>query len=69
VICATVFRFADRSIVVENGSEWIQPREFLALTVTMDHHVIDGSPAARFIARLRELIEGAELVGTAGAAR
>jgi pyruvate/2-oxoglutarate dehydrogenase complex dihydrolipoamide acyltransferase (E2) component len=31
----------------------------LALTISVDHDVIDGAPAARFGARLAELIEGA----------
>jgi hypothetical protein len=33
-------------------------REHLCLTVTFDHDVVDGAPAARFIARLTHLIEG-----------
>jgi pyruvate/2-oxoglutarate dehydrogenase complex dihydrolipoamide acyltransferase (E2) component len=32
-------------------------REYLCLTVSLDHDVIDGAPAARFISRLKELIE------------
>jgi pyruvate/2-oxoglutarate dehydrogenase complex dihydrolipoamide acyltransferase (E2) component len=36
------------------------PREFLDMTVLIDHDVIDGAPAARFIARLVELIETAD---------
>jgi hypothetical protein len=32
-------------------------REYLYLTVSLDHDIIDGAPAARFIARLKELIE------------
>jgi pyruvate/2-oxoglutarate dehydrogenase complex dihydrolipoamide acyltransferase (E2) component len=34
-------------------------REFLSLTVTVDHDVVDGAPAARFVGRLRELVESA----------
>ena len=34
-------------------------REFLSLTVTFDHDVVDGAPAARFVQRLRELVEDA----------
>ncbi|WP_408957668.1 2-oxo acid dehydrogenase subunit E2 [Natrinema sp. 74] len=37
----------------------IEPREYLNLTVTFDHDVVDGAPAARFVHRLRELVEGA----------
>ncbi|MCU4973037.1 2-oxo acid dehydrogenase subunit E2 [Halobacteria archaeon AArc-m2/3/4] len=35
----------------------IEPREYLSLTVTVDHDVVDGAPAARFVQRLRELVE------------
>jgi pyruvate/2-oxoglutarate dehydrogenase complex dihydrolipoamide acyltransferase (E2) component len=37
--------------------ESIQIREFLHLTVTADHSIVDGSPLVRFIARLTELLE------------
>lgn len=33
-------------------------REYLCITLSFDHDIIDGAPAARFVARLRELIEG-----------
>ncbi len=32
-------------------------REYLCITVSFDHSIIDGAPAARFSRRLRELIE------------
>jgi len=35
----------------------IEPREILNLTVTFDHDIVDGGPAARFVRRLVELIE------------
>ncbi len=35
----------------------IEPREILNLTVTFDHDIVDGAPAARFVRRLVELIE------------
>ncbi|MFC6733963.1 2-oxo acid dehydrogenase subunit E2 [Haladaptatus sp. DYSN1] len=37
----------------------VSPREYLSLTVTFDHDVVDGAPAARFVQRLGELIEDA----------
>ena len=37
----------------------LQPREMLDLTLMFDHDVIDGAPAARFSARLIELMESA----------
>ena len=35
----------------------IEAREYLSLTISMDHDVIDGAPAARAAQRLKELIE------------
>jgi pyruvate/2-oxoglutarate dehydrogenase complex dihydrolipoamide acyltransferase (E2) component len=32
-------------------------REYLCITLSFDHDLIDGAPAARFTARLKELIE------------
>jgi pyruvate/2-oxoglutarate dehydrogenase complex dihydrolipoamide acyltransferase (E2) component len=32
-------------------------RDYLSLTISFDHDVIDGAPAARFTARLKDLIE------------
>lgn len=37
----------------------IEIREVLELTLTFDHNVIDGAPAARFVAELRRLLENA----------
>ncbi len=37
----------------------VEPREMLNLTVTFDHDIVDGAPAARFTRRLVELIESA----------
>jgi pyruvate/2-oxoglutarate dehydrogenase complex dihydrolipoamide acyltransferase (E2) component len=36
-----------------------QDREFLCVTISVDHAIVDGAPAARFAARFRELLEGA----------
>jgi pyruvate/2-oxoglutarate dehydrogenase complex dihydrolipoamide acyltransferase (E2) component len=38
----------------------IHPREILHLTVTVDHDVVDGAPATRFVNRLTERIEAAD---------
>lgn len=37
----------------------VEVRDVLDLTVTIDHNVVDGAPAARFGADLRQLIENA----------
>jgi len=36
----------------------VVPHEFLSFTLSFDHEIVDGAPAARFANRLRELIEG-----------
>jgi 2-oxoacid dehydrogenases acyltransferase (catalytic domain) len=40
---------------VVDGS--IDIREYLSLTISFDHEMIDGAPAARFTQRLKDLIE------------
>jgi pyruvate/2-oxoglutarate dehydrogenase complex dihydrolipoamide acyltransferase (E2) component len=35
----------------------VEVREYLSVTVSFDHDVIDGAPAARFMQKLKELIE------------
>lgn len=51
--------FALGSIVKKPGvqNNNISIREYLEMTILIDHDVIDGAPAARFVARLSELIE------------
>ena len=35
----------------------LETREYLNMTISMDHDIIDGAPATRFALRLKELIE------------
>lgn len=51
--------FALGSIVKKPGviKKQIEIREYLYMTILIDHDVVDGAPAARFIARLTELVE------------
>ena len=35
----------------------IEIREYLCMTISFDHDIVDGAPAARFTQRLKELIE------------
>jgi 2-oxoacid dehydrogenases acyltransferase (catalytic domain) len=37
--------------------EQMEIREYLSVTISFDHDIIDGAPAARFTQRLKELIE------------
>ena len=41
-----------------NGS--LEPREMLDLTISVDHDIVDGAPAARFARRRAELVEQAD---------
>lgn len=42
--------------VLVNGQ--LENHEFLCVTISIDHDIVDGAPAARFIQRLKELVEG-----------
>ena len=35
----------------------IEAREYLSMTISFDHDIVDGAPAARFTQRLKELVE------------
>ena len=58
-LCLTVGGITKKPGVVDGR---IEPREYLAVTASIDHDVVDGAPAARFARRLRELIESAEVL-------
>lgn len=53
----TIGGIAERPGVVSGA---VAIREYLAVTISVDHDLIDGAPAARLAGRLRELIEAAE---------
>jgi pyruvate/2-oxoglutarate dehydrogenase complex dihydrolipoamide acyltransferase (E2) component len=36
----------------------IESHEYLCVTISFDHDIVDGAPAARFVQRLKELVEG-----------
>ena len=50
----TLGGIAEKPGVVEGE---IAIREYLSVTISFDHDVIDGAPAARFAQRLKELVE------------
>ncbi len=67
-LCLTVGGIARKPGVVAypgpgGREERIEVREYLSLTISMDHDVIDGAPAARFAARLKELLESGAALG------
>jgi pyruvate dehydrogenase E2 component (dihydrolipoyllysine-residue acetyltransferase) len=50
----------EERIVPRDGQPAI--RQMMTLTLTFDHRALDGAPAARFLARLRELLERPYLI-------
>jgi len=59
-LVATVGGIVDRP-VVRDGRIVVRP--LLPLTLSFDHGVIDGAPAARFVETLRDLTETAAAFG------
>lgn len=53
-LMVTIGGIGEKQVIVDGR---IDAREYLCLTISVDHDVIDGAPAARFIRRLKELIE------------
>lgn len=52
-----VGRIVARPVVVDEASEKIAIRKMLALSLTFDHRLVDGAPAARFLQRVKRFIE------------
>jgi len=56
-VTVAVGAIAKRPTLVDGG---LQEREHLCLTVSFDHDIVDGAPAARFTRRLAELISSGD---------
>ncbi len=52
-----VGRIVARPIVVDEETEEIAVRKMMALSLTFDHRVVDGVPAARFLRQIKRWIE------------
>jgi pyruvate/2-oxoglutarate dehydrogenase complex dihydrolipoamide acyltransferase (E2) component len=46
----------------------IEAREFLSVTISFDHDIVDGAPAARFTQHFKELVEAGDGLDNGGAA-
>ncbi len=55
-------RAASRVVVLDEASGSTGIRRIMALSLTFDHRIVDGAPAARFLQRVRELAEDPETV-------
>ncbi len=56
-LCVTVGGIELKPVLVDGA---LANREHLCLTVTFDHDIVDGGPAARFIQRFAELVQAGE---------
>jgi pyruvate dehydrogenase E2 component (dihydrolipoamide acetyltransferase) len=52
-----VGRIIARPVVVDEQAETIAVRKMMALSLSFDHRVVDGAPAARFLQRVKQFIE------------
>jgi pyruvate dehydrogenase E2 component (dihydrolipoamide acetyltransferase) len=50
-------RIVARPVVIDEASEQIAVRRMMALSLTFDHRIVDGAPAARFLQRIKQMIE------------
>jgi pyruvate/2-oxoglutarate dehydrogenase complex dihydrolipoamide acyltransferase (E2) component len=75
-LMVTVGGIGEKQVLVDGQTA---TREYLSLTISVDHEIVDGAPTARFARRLKELIESGygldeaafapEPVGAGGASR
>lgn len=52
-----VGRIVPKPVVVDIEAETIAIRRMLFLSLTFDHRVVDGAPAARFLQRIKRMVE------------
>jgi pyruvate dehydrogenase E2 component (dihydrolipoamide acetyltransferase) len=50
-------RIVARPVVVDEAAEQVGVRRMLSLSLTFDHRLVDGAPAARFLQRVKHLVE------------
>jgi len=61
-VVVTVGGIVDRPVASEGR---IESREHLCLTVTFNHDIVDGAPAARFLSTFSDLLSSSELLRAA----
>lgn len=52
-----VGRIIARPVVVDEAAETVAVRKMVALSLTFDHRLVDGAPAARFLQRIKHFVE------------
>jgi pyruvate/2-oxoglutarate dehydrogenase complex dihydrolipoamide acyltransferase (E2) component len=58
-VLVTVGGISDKVVLFEGKAV---NREYLCLTISFDHNIVDGAPAARFVKELTETIRSGELI-------
>jgi pyruvate dehydrogenase E2 component (dihydrolipoamide acetyltransferase) len=52
-----VGRIVSRAVVLDEASGALGARKMMALSLTFDHRIVDGAPAARFLQRIKQFVE------------
>jgi len=52
-----VGRIVSKQIVVDAAAERVAIRQMVFLSLTFDHRLVDGAPAARFLQRIKQFVE------------
>ncbi len=50
-------RMVARPVVIDEQAETVAVRKMMALSLTIDHRVVDGAPAARFLKHVKHFVE------------
>ncbi len=50
-------RIAPKQIVMDRMAKEVAIRDMLTLSLTFDHRLVDGAHAARFLQRIKQLVE------------
>jgi pyruvate dehydrogenase E2 component (dihydrolipoamide acetyltransferase) len=52
-----VGRIIAKQVVIDEEAETVAVRKMMALSLTFDHRIVDGGPAARFLKRVKQFVE------------
>jgi pyruvate/2-oxoglutarate dehydrogenase complex dihydrolipoamide acyltransferase (E2) component len=58
-VLVTVGGISDKVVLIDDRAV---NREYLCLTISFDHNIVDGAPAARFVKELTEIIRSGKLM-------
>ncbi len=50
-------RIVARPVVIDEDAETVAVRKMMALSLTFDHRIVDGAPAARFLQQVKQWVE------------